>query len=138
MKKLISAIVLSSIFFLTACSGQSAKNQVPSGQTTSSRPAISSASSASPPASQNSAVSSGAKEDIIAGNVNDATMNTLQIMTADGHMFTFSTMDVAMEAPAEGITVGDDATVYYTGTLDESKATQDVTVTKIVVTHVAK
>lgn len=67
----------------------------------------------------------------VTGTVTDATMNTIEIETADGNIFRFSTEEVPVEGK-DGIVVGYTATVYYIGILDTSVDTQDVTVTRII------
>lgn len=92
----------------------------------------------SAPAPGGSAVSGSAaslQEEAISGNVDNANMNTLTIVTADGFTFTFSTDGAQIDAPADGIMLGDSATVYYTGELDENTQQQNVQVTRTVVQH---
>lgn len=133
MKKSIIAVAVFACLLLGGCSAPQSSSKPVSEP--ASVPAASMAASASSAASESMPASDSAQEDSIAGNVNDATMNTMEIETADGYIFRFSTMDVPIEAPADGVIIGDDAEVFFEGTLDENKDTQDVTVIRIVVTR---
>lgn len=71
-------------------------------------------------------------EGSVKGTVADATMNTLTLQAPNGQEYIFGTEGAEISSP-EGLLVGDEVTVHYTGTLDESKTQQDVTVTEIFV-----
>lgn len=79
--------------------------------------------------------SQGQTEESIAGNVNDLAEDTIELMTADGHIFRFTSTGVDTTAPADGIMIGDTITVYYTGTLDESLDIQTVNIIRMEVKH---
>ena len=57
-----------------------------------------------------------AAEKLVQGSVTDATMNTLVIDAGGDKIVTFSTED-ADKTAADGIMIGDEVSVYYTGTL---------------------
>lgn len=72
-------------------------------------------------------------ESPVSGTVVDATMNTITIETTDGKTFSFGTEDAVVEGEG-GILLGAEVTIYFEGTLDESKQQQDVKVGTIEVT----
>ncbi len=129
MKKsiaIIAAILL--LGGLTACSASSASS---SSAMASSVSASGTAESSSSSTASSASVLAG--EDSIGGNLNDATMNEIELMTADGHTFRFNIEGVTVEAGSVGLVLGESITVYYIGTLDESLPVQTVEVTKVVV-----
>lgn len=71
---------------------------------------------------------------ILAGTVDDATMNSLTLKTADNKLYVFP-IDGVPVAGADGLLAGDSVEVSYTGTLTEDSANvQEVTVNSITVT----
>lgn len=67
----------------------------------------------------------------VSGIVSDATMNTLQIETAEGNLYNFSIQDVEIVAGENGLLIGAEVEVSYYGELEASVMNEAV---KIVVT----
>ncbi len=63
-----------------------------------------------------------AKTTTVSGTINDATMNTVTVATADGAAVTFGTAD-ADRTECNGLTVGSPITVEYTGAIENNFAT---------------
>lgn len=61
-----------------------------------------------------SGCSSEEKTGRVSGEIIDATMNTLTLVTGQGDTLSFGTLDAEREAP-DGILLGDTATVYFHG-----------------------
>lgn len=68
------------------------------------------------------------KETSIKGVVTDASMNTLTVAVASGDTLTFSTLNAERTA-ADGVLLGDTATVYYAGRLKQTTSASRIVVT---------
>jgi len=64
----------------------------------------------------------------VEGVVEDATMNTILIKTAEGKEYMFATAEARKENRGLGLLIGDIAIVSYEGELDESNTAQNVNV----------
>ncbi len=69
----------------------------------------------------------------LSGSVEDASMNTLDIMGEDGKVYSFSLQGVSIDTGENGILVGDPVVVTYEGELDENKDMQDVKIVSLLV-----
>lgn len=69
----------------------------------------------------------------ISGKVEDGTMNTIKIMTAEEKAYTFAKNQEVLEVGESGVLIGNPVTISYYGTLDEKASMQDVEIVKIVV-----
>lgn len=74
-----------------------------------------------------------AEEQTITGTIVDATMNTVTIQTEDGEELSFSIPDDADESEVDGMTIGDQLQITYTGAIDGTD-TSGATVVKLVQT----
>lgn len=74
-----------------------------------------------------------AEEQTITGTIVDATMSTVTIQTEDGEELSFSIPDDADESEVDGMTIGDQLQITYTGTIDGTD-TSGATVVKLVQT----
>lgn len=74
-----------------------------------------------------------AEEQTITGTILDATMSTVTIQTEDGEELSFSIPDDADESEVDGMTIGDQLQITYTGTIDGTD-TSGATVVKLVQT----
>ena len=83
-----------------------------------------------PPVSAPAASSAAAGAGSIKGTVADATMNTVTIQVPNGSEYTFPTEGVEVSG-SDGLLLGDEITIQYTGTFDEGNQVQQVTVTAI-------
>ncbi|MDL2219657.1 hypothetical protein LJC04_04925 [Ruminococcaceae bacterium OttesenSCG-928-O06] len=123
MKKIWIAGILCLGLLLAACGDGGAK---PSS-TQSTPPLVSQGGTSSP--------ADDFTEKEVAGNVTAATETELTILTADGINFSFEIHGAEVTAPSDGMQEGDNATVHFTGILDETKLIQTVTVLRVVVTR---
>ena len=105
MKKLSGvAFVLLAMLVLSACKGSEPAS---TGTTAGSIPVA--ASSQAQPSSQ--------VESFVHGTIEDATMNTIVMKTDDGLTLNFSTED-ADKSSAQGLLIGCEINVYYTGKIE--------------------
>lgn len=74
-----------------------------------------------------------AEEQTITGTILDATMSTVTIQTEDGEELSFSIPDDADESEVDGMTIGDQLQITYTGAIDGTD-TSGATVVKLVQT----
>lgn len=74
-----------------------------------------------------------AEEQTITGTIVDATMSTVTIQTEDGEELSFSIPDDADESEVDGMTIGDQLQITYTGAIDGTD-TSGATVVKLVQT----
>lgn len=74
-----------------------------------------------------------AEQQTITGTILDATMSTVTIQTEDGEELSFSIPDDADESEVDGMTIGDQLQITYTGTIDGTD-TSGATVVKLVQT----
>ena len=74
-----------------------------------------------------------AEQQTITGTIVDATMSTVTIQTEDGEELSFSIPDDADESEVDGMTIGDQLQITYTGTIDGTD-TSGATVVKLVQT----
>ena len=74
-----------------------------------------------------------AEQQTISGTILDATMSTVTIQTEDGEELSFSIPDDADESEVDGMTIGDQLQITYTGTIDGTD-TSGATVVKLVQT----
>ena len=74
-----------------------------------------------------------AEQQTITGTILDATMSTVTIQTEDGEELSFSIPDDADETEVDGMTIGDQLQITYTGTIDGTD-TSGATVVKLVQT----
>ena len=91
-------------------------------------------STSAPPSSVSSSEISSQQ---LTGIIQDATMNTLAIQTPDGTIYSFDTDGVSISAGSTGLEIGNPVTLLYQGKLDESAATQSVTIQSITVQDAA-
>lgn len=75
-----------------------------------------------------------AEQQTITGTILDATMSTVTIQTEDGEELSFSIPDDADESEVDGMTIGDQLQITYTGTIDGTD-TSGATVVKLVQTR---
>lgn len=76
-------------------------------------------------------VSIEAEAHTLSGNVEDASMNTLDVKTEGGKVYSFSIQDVVLDTEENGILVGDPVEVSYEGELVESDGLQDVKIVSL-------
>lgn len=74
-----------------------------------------------------------AEQQTITGTILDATMSTVTIQTEDGEELSFSIPDDADESEVDGMTIGDQLQITYTGAIDGTD-TSGATVVKLVQT----
>ena len=74
-----------------------------------------------------------AEQQTITGTILDATMSTVTIQTEDGEELSFSIPDDADETEVDGMTIGDQLQITYTGAIDGTD-TSGATVVKLVQT----
>ena len=74
-----------------------------------------------------------AEQQTITGTIVDATMSTVTIQTEDGEELSFSIPDDADESEVDGMTIGDQLQITYTGAIDGTD-TSGATVVKLVQT----
>lgn len=74
-----------------------------------------------------------AEQQTISGTILDATMSTVTIQTEDGEELSFSIPDDADESEVDGMTIGDQLQITYTGAIDGTD-TSGATVVKLVQT----
>ena len=67
----------------------------------------------------------------LSGSVEDASMNTLDVKSEDGKVYSFSLQSVVIDTEENGILVGDPVVVSYEGELDENKEMQDVKIVSL-------
>ncbi|MFV0401594.1 MAG: hypothetical protein ACK5LX_13400 [Oscillospiraceae bacterium] len=126
MKKASIALILVTALAMTfaACSGgtQSSSSELPvestSSQASESSSQASEESSQEESAAESTDGTTAASEQYttVTGTIEDASMNTITIKTEAGESLMFSTMDADMSY-AQGLIIGTEATIYYTGEL---------------------
>lgn len=113
MKKCISALlVAAAVLALSACGGILPELTGETGANGASAPAPSSS------LPQSSALA----ESVVHGVIEDATMNTLMMKTDDGQTLSFATED-ADKSEAQGLSIGSEVNVYYTGQIEGGETT---------------
>lgn len=69
----------------------------------------------------------------LTGVVDDGTMNTLTVKTADGSLYMFDKSQAEVTTGTTGIVIGNPVSVTYTGELNPDEVAQTVEVAKILV-----
>ena len=67
------------------------------------------------------------------GVVDDGTMNTLTVKTADGSLYMFDKSQAEVTTGTTGIVIGNPVSITYSGELNPDEVSQTVEVTKILV-----
>ena len=69
----------------------------------------------------------------LTGVVDDGTMNTLTVKTADGSLYMFDKSQAEVTTGTTGIVIGNPVSITYSGELNPDEVSQTVEVTKILV-----
>lgn len=69
----------------------------------------------------------------LTGVVDDGTMNTLTVKTADGSLYMFDKSQAEVTTGTTGIVIGNPVSITYCGELNPDEVSQTVEVTKILV-----
>ncbi|MFV0351302.1 MAG: hypothetical protein ACK5JF_03190 [Oscillospiraceae bacterium] len=116
MKKILLVALLAALVILAGCGAGAVSSLVKSGSESSSVSAAS--SGASSLAGDGSNALDG--ERAIGGAIEDATMNTITIKTIAGGTYSFTKENASVEVE-NGLLIGENVTIYYTGTLQDAQ-----------------
>lgn len=116
MKKILLVALLAAFVILAGCGAGAVSSLVKSGSESSSVSAAS--SGASSLAGDGSNALDG--ERAIGGAIEDATMNTITIKTIAGGTYSFTKDNASVEVE-NGLLIGENVTIYYTGTLQDAQ-----------------
>lgn len=116
MKKILLVALLAALVILAGCGAGAVSSLVESGSESSSVSAAS--SGASSLAGDGSNALDG--ERAIGGAIEDATMNTITIKTIAGGTYSFTKENASVEV-GNGLLIGENVTIYYTGTLQDAQ-----------------
>lgn len=113
---LITACTLASVLVLAGCSQKQTNQIAPTS-------AI----------SQETTAAEVSEAQVLTGVVDDGTMNTLTVKTADGSLYMFDKSQAEVTTGTTGIVIGNPVSITYTGELNPDEVSQTVEVTKILV-----
>ncbi len=113
---LITACTLASVLGLAGCSQKQTNQITPTS-------AI----------SQETTAAEVSETQVLTVVVDDGTMNTLTVKTADGSLYMFDKSQAEVTTGTTGIVIGNPVSITYTGELNPDEVSQTVEVTKILV-----
>lgn len=116
MKKILLVALSAALVILAGCGAGAVSSLVKSGSESFSVSAAS--SGASSLAGDGSNALDG--ERAIGGAIEDATMNTITIKTIAGDTYSFTKENASVEV-GNGLLIGENVTIYYTGTLQDAQ-----------------